>query len=217
MENGLRTIIYIDGFNFYYGSLKNTPNKWVDLYSLCKKYLPRSPLHTIIAIKYFTARVRSLPSEPTPNSATRQDVYLRAIQRFIPCLSVIEGQYRNVRVKGSPTDSVLAQTHNIVEIRKPEEKGSDVNLAVHLLNDAWNDEFDAAVVVSDDSDLAEALRIVKEEREKPVYYFVSSRRGASRKLKQYATEIRTIRQKAIAVSQLPSPIPQTNITKPTTW
>jgi uncharacterized LabA/DUF88 family protein len=48
-----------------------------------------------------------------------------------------------------------------VEVWKNEEKGSDVNLALHLLNDAWQDAFDCAVVVSNDSDLAEALRMVK--------------------------------------------------------
>lgn len=49
----------------------------------------------------------------------------------------------------------------MVDIIKTEEKGSDVNLAVHLLNDGWLDAYDCAVVVSNDSDLAEAMRLVK--------------------------------------------------------
>lgn len=48
-----------------------------------------------------------------------------------------------------------------VEIIKTEEKGSDVNIAVHMLNDAWLDEYDCAVVVSNDSDLAEAMKLIK--------------------------------------------------------
>ena len=49
----------------------------------------------------------------------------------------------------------------IVEVIKMEEKGSDVNLSVHLLNDAWKDRYDCAVLVTNDSDMAEAMRLVK--------------------------------------------------------
>ena len=56
----------------------------------------------------------------------------------------------------------------LVHVIKTEEKGSDVNIAVHLVNDAWLDKYDCAVVVSNDSDLAESLRIVREERKKAV-------------------------------------------------
>ena len=47
------------------------------------------------------------------------------------------------------------------QVYKTEEKGSDVNLALHVLNDAWLDQYDCAVIVSNDSDLAESLRLVK--------------------------------------------------------
>ena len=47
-----------------------------------------------------------------------------------------------------------------------QEKGSDVNLAIHVLNDAWKDEYDCAVIVSNDSDLAESLRLIKEQNKK---------------------------------------------------
>ena len=33
-----------------------------------------------------------------------------------------------------------------------EEKGSDVNVAAHLLNNAWKGRFDAAAVASSDTD-----------------------------------------------------------------
>lgn len=50
-----RTIIYVDGFNLYYGCLKNTPYRWLDLKSLFSKMLNDS--HKICKIKYFTALV----------------------------------------------------------------------------------------------------------------------------------------------------------------
>jgi uncharacterized LabA/DUF88 family protein len=53
---------------------------------------------------------------------------------------------------------------------KTEEKGSDVNLAVHMLNDAWLDKFDCAVLVSNDSDLAEALKIVNRQLNKKILH-----------------------------------------------
>jgi uncharacterized LabA/DUF88 family protein len=53
-----------------------------------------------------------------------------------------------------------------VEVWKNEEKGSDVNLALQLLNDAWQGAYDCAVVVSNDSDLAEALMLVKQQHRK---------------------------------------------------
>ena len=50
-----------------------------------------------------------------------------------------------------------------------EEKGSDVNLAAHLLNDAWKDLLDAGVVISNDTDLVTPIQMVTVERRKQVY------------------------------------------------
>ena len=54
-----RTIVYIDGYNLYYGLLKGTKSKWLDLMTFVKALL-RSD-HEIVAVKYFTARSRSYP------------------------------------------------------------------------------------------------------------------------------------------------------------
>lgn len=51
----VRTLIYVDGFNLYYGALKGTPWKWLDLPALCKTILPEH--HEIPKVKYSTARV----------------------------------------------------------------------------------------------------------------------------------------------------------------
>ena len=58
----MRTTIYIDGFNLYYGCLKNTPYKWLNVKALVEKLL--SSQHIISEIKYFTARVSSKPKQP---------------------------------------------------------------------------------------------------------------------------------------------------------
>jgi hypothetical protein len=150
----LRTVIYIDGFNLYYGALKGTPHKWLDLLALFQKVLQSH--HQIVKIKYFTARVSATPTDPSVPQ--RQDVYLRAIQAFRPEVEVFYGHFLSHKVRAP-----LANPGNgprTVEIIKTEEKGSDVNLSVHLLNDSWLNAYECAIVVTNDSDIAEAMRLV---------------------------------------------------------
>ena len=103
------------------------------------------------------------------------------------------------------------------EVVRTEEKGSDVNFAVHLLNDGWLDLYDSAVVVSNDSDLAEAMRLVKRHRGKQIGLVTPGNRGPSRQLLAYADFARRIRANGLRHSQLPDPIPGTNIRKPANW
>ena len=106
------------------------------------------------------------------------------------------------------------------QVLKTEEKGSDVNLALHMLNDAWHDRYDCAVVCSNDSDLSEALRIVKTERKKKIVLAVPGDpkvRPPSNQLKRYANAVISIPNAAIAAAQLPNPIPGTRLHKPGTW
>lgn len=98
-----------------------------------------------------------------------------------------------------------------------EEKGSDVNLAVHLLNDAWKDCFDVATVVSNDTDLVEPIRMVVEERGKTVIAVCPSRWTIAPTLRNAATHVRHIRENMLRVSQLPDRIPSTSIVRPDGW
>lgn len=76
-----------------------------------------------------------------------------------------------------------------VVVWKNEEKGSDVNLALHVLNDAWLDVYDCAVIVSNDSDLAESLRLVKAQSRKIIGLVTpgAPRRKTSLQLKRHET------------------------------
>lgn len=103
---------------------------------------------------------------------------------------------------------------------KTEEKGSDVNLAVHLLNDAWHNQYDCAVVISNDSDLAEALRLVKRQHKKQIILLVPGKpeeRPPSRVLTRYADRTISIPMEAIIASQRPDHIPGTKLHKPKDW
>lgn len=147
----METNIYIDGFNLYYGSLRGTPFRWLNVDSLCRKILKEAKINSI---KYFTARVTSRPDDP--GMSTRQDIYLRAL-KTIPHLSIIEGKFLESRTWMPRAENVSEK----VRVLKTEEKGSDVNLAVHLVSDAYEKRFEQAVIISNDSDLVEAIRIVR--------------------------------------------------------
>ena len=155
----MRTYIYIDGFNFYYGAVKNTPYKWLDFKSLFTKLL--SPANKIVSIKYFTAIVTG---KIDPDQPQRQKSYLRALRKHIPEISIYYGNFNSHTVI-QPLACENRQYNRpfFVPIIKTEEKGSDVNLAVQLLNDAWSNKFDCAVVVSNDSDLKESLKIAQQD------------------------------------------------------
>ena len=206
----MRTTVYVDGFNLYYGCLKNTPYKWLNLKALFQIFL--QPPHQITAINYFTARVK-----PTANDALvreRQQAYIRALESYIPEIKVRYGHFLQHKV-----DMVNASPPpNTVEVIRTDEKGSDVSLAVHLLNDAWLDRFDCGVVVSNDSDLAEAMRLIRQDHPTRTLGLITPRQKMkSKELKEHAHFVKSIRSSALKSSQLPDVIPATNITKPLAW
>jgi hypothetical protein len=105
----------------------------------------------------------------------------------------------------------------IAEVHAMEEKGSDVNLAAHLLNDAWKGSFEAAAVFSNDTDLIEPIRMVAVERAKPVFVVCPGRWAMAQGLQRVATHQRHIRRAMLVASQFPDPIPGTTIRKPASW
>lgn len=206
----LKTTIYIDGFNLYYGCLKNTPYKWLDLKTLFQTLL-RSD-NQITDIKYFTARIRARASDVS--APQKQRIYIRALEAYIPEIKVKYGHFlqSNVRMRNANPPP------NTVDVIKTEEKGSDVSLAVHLLNDAWLGKFDCGVVVSNDSDMAEAMRLVRQfHPDKILGLITPGERKTSQKLNEHAHFVKTIRNGALKSSQMPDIIPNTNISKPISW
>lgn len=107
----------------------------------------------------------------------------------------------------------------MVEVIKTEEKGSDVNLAVHLVNDACESAFDVALVVSNDSDLAEAIRIAK-SKQKPVGVanpIADPARKMNYELYSAASFTRRIEAKHLKNAQLPDNFPNIGVKKPSDW
>ncbi len=207
-----RTTVYVDGFNLYYGCLKKTPYRWLDLKSLFSNLLGDS--HVIHKIKYFTALVTDRKGDE--KSRLNQKYYLRALEDFIPEIEIHYGHYLTHTVKAK----VANPPPEFIDIFKTEEKGSDVNLALHLLNDAWLDNYDCAVLVSNDSDLVESMKLVKKHHRKKlglIFPNTNPKRQPSRQLCEHADFIKTIRHTVLANSQLPIKIPNSIITKPKNW
>lgn len=212
-QHHLRTFVYVDGFNFYYRSVKDTPYKWLNFMALFRDLL--RPTNEIRKIRYFTAMI-SGRSDPT--GPARQQVFLRALAT-IPEVEVhlgnflVSRKWARLADQGSP---IFRPAPELVCIRKTEEKGSDVNLASYLLRDAFTDRFDVAVVVSNDTDLVEPIRVVTTEIGKPVG-LICPATNAARSLTRVATFCRFVTRTRLAAAQFPDHIPGTTIRKPEAW
>ena len=83
----MATNVYIDGFNLYYGALKRTHFRWLDLEALCQNLLPNDSIHRI---RYFTAKVTARPDDV--QAPQRQQTYLRALET-LPLVSIHFGHF----------------------------------------------------------------------------------------------------------------------------
>lgn len=206
----MRTIVYVDAFNLYYGALKKTAYKWLDLLSLSRLLLPR---HDIRSIKYFTAKVSARPGNP--GQPLRQALYLRALGTIRA--DVVLGRYLDHVVTMRMASPPPAGSP-FVQVVKTEEKGSDVNIASHLLLDAARDRMDCAVLVTGDSDLTTPVRMAREEYGKTVGV-LNPHRHDCRTLHAAATFYKHIRPAALAASQFPDELADAHGTfrKPAEW
>jgi len=203
--------VYVDGFNLYYGCLRHTSHKWLDLDVLCRRLLPAYDIHRI---RYFTARVSG---RSDPRSPARQATYLRAL-RTLPAVTIHFGKFLQSNVR-MPLASPLPGGPKTVEVIKTEEKGSDVNLATYLLVDAFRHDSDVAVVVSNDSDLCEPIRIVQAEFGLPVGLLNPHPVPSQALLKLRPAFVRPIRAGPLSASQFPPAMSDTKgrFSKPTAW
>jgi uncharacterized LabA/DUF88 family protein len=207
----MAAIVYIDGFNLYYGAVKGTRHKWLDLESLCRRLLPKDDIELV---RYFTARITARPDDP--QQAVRQETYLRALATF-PKIELHFGHYvtRPTRMALAHPPASGART---VEVLKTEEKGSDVNLATYLLLDAAQGRCDTAVVVSNDSDLAEPVRIAAAEFGVRVGV-VNPHPKQYRSRQLQGTFFKQLRRSVLAACQLPATLTDERgeIRKPRAW
>lgn len=185
----MRVGVYVDGFNLYFGARsvcgRGTPGwRWLDIRALATYLLTPTWIDQgarIDRVVYCTARVSGAEDPTTPAD---QDVYLRALRRHGSVDHVAFGTFVT-RAKVAPLAERdgrgrprLARARWPLQVRDAhgadmpgstfmvtyldrEEKGTDVNVATHLLVDALDEMIDAAVVISNDSDLALPIRVAR--------------------------------------------------------
>lgn len=211
MAQNPRTIVYVDGFNLYYGCIKHTSYKWVDLKLLAETCYAHCQ-GDVSRVKYFTAQATGAQRE-------RQKVYIRALQAHIPGFAVQYGFHiRQKTVRGRPVNPALGAAP--IEITTTEEKGSDVNLAVRMVSDPYRDAFDTAILISNDGDLRAPVLEAK-GLGKTVIVLMPWRPGRtpSKPLIQTANANFLVKERHLSVCQMPNPLitPAGRIVKPQEW
>lgn len=208
-------VVYVDGFNLYKGQLESRPeNKWLDLERLFDSLLDD---YEIARIHYFTANVRGSANPEDPSAPDRQAAYLRALGH-LPRVTIHRSQFSI-----HPSRARLRGTGDVrwADVWKVQEKGSDVKLAVQLVVDAVDQEYDAYVVVSSDSDLAAAIDVAINRccgRHVMVVYPRDERTRDFEKVGVRSTLY--LRPSLVAQSQLPDAVPCRNgkiARRPSNW
>lgn len=200
-----RVIAYIDGFNLYFGLKDGGWQRyyWLNVVSLIEKLAPSDA--KIDKVKYFTAKVTS----PEPKRK-RQTVYLEALEYGTSC-EIIYGNYQ--------TEAIYC-TSCAKPFSVQKEKMTDVNIAVEMMKDAFQDNFDIAILVSGDSDLTPPVTtVIKLFPQKQVIIRFPPNRY-SNDLDRQSTNSNTITRVTLRDSQLPEEVVKPDgykLTRPETW
>jgi len=229
----MKTIIYVDGYNLYYGRLKKTPYKWLDIVFLFKHICHiQYPKSDIVGVKYFTAPVKAKFASNGDNAVMAQNTYIRALEHTHPDLLEIVNGYQITIKATPPIYQKPINKADRVEVWKLEEKQTDVNIALHMYRDAVKHRCVQQVLVSGDTDLEGALKFIKEDypeivrglvlpnRTRPKLQNKSEKIRDSGYLVAHVDWVRTyILDDECASSQLPIKIPTRKkpILKPSYW
>ena len=152
-----KVIVYVDGFNFYYGLRSERRWKkyyWLDVVSFFEKFM--KPDQELVAVKYFSARPAN-----NPGKNSRQYSFFQA-NKENPKFNLILGNY-------IPKDIICYKCGNVIHTH--EEKETDARIVTQIIADAYENHCDIAIVVSADSDMIPAIEIAKNIGQKVFIYF----------------------------------------------
>jgi uncharacterized LabA/DUF88 family protein len=186
-----RVMVYVDGFNLYFGLRNKGWRKyyWLDLVSLAMALLKEN--QTLSGVQYFTSRIRT--NGRNIDDMQRQTTYLEAIETQ-PGLKSYFGHYLEKPKECKQCGATWMDY---------EEKMTDVNIAVQMLSDAFNDRFDIALLISGDSDLTTPIKMLRSQflEKRVIVAFPPDRQ--SFELKKAANATFTIGEANLRQSQLP--------------
>ena len=141
-----RVIVYVDGFNMYFGLLKAgfSNCKWLNISKLVNNLLRSN--QELIEIKYFTSRVSN-----NPDKQKRQTTYIEALESV--GIKIYYGHYQSDTTECRQCGNIWPTYH---------EKMTDVNIATQMMIDAFQDKYDMAMLISGDSDLVPPMKAIHE-------------------------------------------------------
>ena len=151
-----KVIVYIDGFNFYYGLKRNHRWRryyWLDIVKFFEMFM--KPGQELVSLKYFSAKPDNI------DKALRQNAFFQA-NKENPKFHLILGKYLRKSIR-CYNCGYMIQTY--------EEKESDVRIATQIVDDANNHRCDIAIVVSADSDMIPAIELAIQTGTKVFVYF----------------------------------------------
>lgn len=183
-----RVIAYIDGFNLYFGLCEKGWRRylWLDIPAFVERLL--KPRQRLLQVKYFTTRVGG-----PEDSVRRQGIYLDALAAYRGLQPLFGSfNYADADCKGCGRTWI-----------DREEKQTDVKIAVHMLRDAYAGAFDAALLISGDSDQVPVVEEIEGEHDGRVIAAFPPRR-VSGDLARVASASFVIGRSAFHESQLPS-------------
>jgi hypothetical protein len=140
--------VYIDGFNLYHALVKFKDNKvkWLDLAALSKRLIAPAS-EQIQGITYFSAYADWLPGP-----LSRHKEYVKALNATgIDC---VMGHFKKKDRRCNKCGHTWIGH---------EEKETDVNIGIRLVADAYKGLYEKAYLVTRDSDLMPAVRMVRSE------------------------------------------------------
>lgn len=199
-----RVLVYIDGFNLYFGMMEAGYDKsrWLNVAQLAQNLL--KPTQEIVAVKYFTSRVSN-----NPNKQKRQTIYLEALETR--GVEIIYGHYQSNSIECNRCGHIWMDQ---------KEKMTDVNIATHLIVDAYQDRYDMAMLISGDSDLVPPIKAVHSLfKQKRVFVSFPPKRH-NQTVAVAAKGSQTIGRKSLADSQLPATITKSDgyvLARPVEW
>jgi uncharacterized LabA/DUF88 family protein len=199
-----RVIVYIDGFNLYFGMREAGFDncRWLDVEALAKNLLQAN--QELVAVKYFTSRVSN-----NPDKQKRQSTYLDAL--YNKSVKIIYGNYQDGQEECRRCKHIW---------RTAKEKMTDVNIATAIIIDAFQDKYDMAMLISGDSDLVPPIKAVHEHfKNKRVFIAFPPKRNNS-SMALVAKGSLTIGRKKLVDSQLENEIMNKNgfkLKKPIEW
>ncbi len=160
----MKTIVYVDGYNLFYGLLKHTPYKWLDLHTLFQGILKvQNPNTDLLCVKYYTADIKAKFASQGQEAVTAQSRYHKALESpHTGSVEVIKGYYSESKSTPMRYRKPPDKTDR-VEAWKLEEKQTDVNLALDVYRDASRSHCDQVVICTSDTDIAPALSYVRND------------------------------------------------------